>query len=120
MNEINKGTRIINFVFDILFITIISSVLSSVFYFISSTIIYYSVYLVYYFIFEYFLSQTLGKMITKTKVVDMENLKPSLRKILYRTILRLNPFDAVSYLFGNEQGGHDLISKTRLKIKGGT
>ena len=114
MNEINKGTRIINFVIDIIIISITSNVLSTLFYFLNSAIIYYCIYLVYYFTFEYYLSQTLGKMITKTKVVDMYNLKPSFMKVAYRTLLRLNPFDSLSYLFGQEQGGHDLISKTRL------
>lgn len=117
MNQINKGTRIINSVIDIIFIGIISNFLNSILYFTNYTTLYYAVFLIYYFIFEYFLGQTPGKMITKTIVVDMKNSKPSLRKILYRTLLRLNPFDAASYLFGQEQGGHDTISKTRLKTK---
>ena len=117
MNEVSKGTRIINFVFDMILISIISGFLSSLLYFINVTIIYYGVFFIYYFVFEYFLSQTIGKMVTNTKVVDMDNLKPSVIKVLYRTVLRLNPFDGASYLFGCEQGGHDLISKTRLKIK---
>ena len=68
----------------------------------------------YYFIFESTSSQTLGKKITGTMVVNMNNEKPSLKRIFLRSLLRLNPFDWYSYAFGNEQGGHDLISKTRL------
>ena len=120
MNEINKGTRIMNVVFDMLIITLISGVIRPMFYFIDPTIPYYCVYVLYYFSFEFFLCQTPGKMITKTKVVDMHNLKPNFWKTLYRTLLRLNPFDAASYLFGQEQGGHDLVSKTRLIIKKST
>ena len=116
-NEVNKGTRIINFVIDTLAISFISLILYSGLYSFFYTELYYLVFIFYYFIFEYFFGQTLGKMITNTIVVDMTNSKPSIRKTLYRTLLRLNPFDAVSYLFGLEQGGHDLISKTRLKNK---
>lgn len=61
--------------------------------------------------------QTLGKKITGTVVVDMYNQSPSNKRILIRTLLRFNPFDIWSYLFGAEQGGHDLISKTRLVHK---
>jgi hypothetical protein len=47
----------------------------------------------------------------------MNHLKPTMGRIALRTILRLNPFDGLSYLFGQEQGGHDLLSKTRLQSK---
>ncbi|WP_408030583.1 hypothetical protein [Tenacibaculum xiamenense] len=50
----------------------------------------------------------------------MHNLKPNFRKLSYRTLLRLNPFDALSYLFGQQQGGHDTVSKIRLVIKRST
>ena len=120
MNEINKGTRIINFVCDILLITMISGFIRPIFYSIAPTTLYYCVYVLYYFSFEYFLNQTPGKMITKTQVVNMHNLKPNFRKLLYRTLLRLNLFDALSYLFGQQQGGHDTVSKTRLVIKRST
>lgn len=117
MNEITKGTRIINYLIDIIVISILSGVLNMLSHFVRPLMVYYVVYLSYYFLFEYFRGQTLGKMITNTIIVDINNSKPGLMKILYRTILRLNPFDAFSYLFGQEQGGHDLLSKTRLKIK---
>ena len=120
MNEINKGTRIINFVCDLLLITLISGFIAPLFHAIHPTFLYYCVYVVYYFCFEFFLNQTPGKMITKTQVVNMYNQKPSFRKLVYRTLLRLNSFDPLSYLFGQHQGGHDTISKTRLVIKQGT
>ena len=115
MNEITKGTRIINFVIDITIIVVISEIFSAFLDPRFKNIIFYIVYLFYYFIFEFVKSQTIGKIITKTVVVDMNNLKPSFARVLLRTLLRLNPFDGYSYLFGQEQGGHDLISKTRLK-----
>ena len=124
MNEISKGTRIINFIIDLIIIyivyIIISVIINTFFNFSIPNIIYYLIYLAYYFIFESYNAQTIGKMITKTVVVDLNNLKPNIRRIVLRTILRLNPFDAFSYLFGREQGAHDRLSKTRLKLKKST
>ena len=117
MKDITKGTRIINYVIDIICITIVSTLISNIFSIYNSTPIYYAVYLIYYFSFEAYNGQTIGKLITKTKVVDMYNIKPSIWRTFLRTILRLNPLDAFSYLFGQEQGAHDLLSKTRLKHK---
>lgn len=117
MNEITKGTRIINYLVDIIVISILVGVLNRLSQYVRPMIVYYAVYLSYYFLFEYFLGQTLGKMITRTQIVGRNNAKPGFIRVMYRTILRLNPFDVLSYLFGQEQGGHDLLSKTRLTIK---
>lgn len=110
MVETNKGIRIINFLIDLIMVSIISVILETIFKF----GFFYLVYLVYYFTFEFFSGQTVGKMITRTKVVDNNQNKPSVKKLIIRTILRLNPFDSLSYLFGQSLGSHDLISKTKL------
>ncbi len=116
--EITKGTRIINCVVDLIFIAMVSSAITyalNIYY--NTVLVQYAVYLVYYFSFETYNGQTMGKRITNTTVVNMYNEKPSIGRILLRTVLRLYPFDVVSYLFGQEQGAHDLISKTRLRNK---
>lgn len=113
MVEINKGIRIINFLIDLIIVSLISVILETIFKF----GYFYLVYLIYYFTFEFFLGQTIGKMITRTKVVDNNQKKPSIKKLIIRTILRLNPFDSFSYLFGQSLGSHDLISKTKLSNK---
>ncbi len=119
MNEISKGDRIINFLVDYFLITIIFLVVEILFMYVEypRILVFYTIMFFYYFIFESTTSQTLGKKITGTVVVNMHNEKPSSKKIFIRSLLRLNPFDAHSYAFGNEQGGHDLISKTRLVRK---
>lgn len=117
MQDITKGTRIINYSVDLISILIVSSLIGNILSILNTTIIYYIVYLVYYFTLEVIIGQTLGKLITKTKVVDMNNNKPSMWRTLLRTVLRLNPLDGFSYLFGQEQGAHDLLSKTRLISK---
>jgi uncharacterized RDD family membrane protein YckC len=68
----------------------------------------------YYFLFELLTSQTLGKMITKTKVVDKYGSKPHVFRIGIRSLSRIIPFDGLSYLFGFEIGMHDLVSNTKL------
>ena len=74
-----------------------------------------STYYLYYFIMEWTTGQTLGKMITKTKVVTSDtHEKPTALSILIRTLCRLIPFDFFTYLFV-PIGIHDRISKTELK-----
>lgn len=114
MKEITKGTRIVNFSIDIICILIIYVFLG--FFLLTNTylsIIYYGTYFMYYFLFEFLNhGQTLGKIITNTKVVHYNNESPSIIRILWRTCLRLNPFDTLSFLCG--QNGHDSISRTKL------
>lgn len=72
-------------------------------------------YYLYYFILELTIGQTIGKMITKTKVVNTDNReKPNSTRIFTRTISRLIPIDFLSYLFSSN-GIHDILSKTELK-----
>lgn len=114
MKEITKGTRIINFSID--FICILITYVFLGFFLLTNTnlsIIYYGTYFMYYFLFEFLnQGQTLGKTITKTKIVNYNNKTPSITRILWRTCLRLNPFDALSFLCG--QNGHDSVSRTKL------
>lgn len=84
---------------------------------VSSPFIFISVWMTYYFVFEFFTGRTPGKLITNTFVVDLENGKPSAKRIAIRTLLRLNPLDGISYLFGRVQGTHDVLSKTKLVLK---
>jgi len=72
-------------------------------------------FLAYYFLFELFLNQTIGKMITKTKIVRLTDFHkpPSLWQILIRTIVRVLPVDILSYLFFRN-GLHDMLSRTTV------
>ena len=73
------------------------------------------VYYLYYFIMEWTTGQTVGKMITKSKVVTSDTQeKPSASRIFVRTLCRLIPIDFFSYLF-IPIGIHDRLSKTELK-----
>jgi len=71
-------------------------------------------YFLYYFLFEYFIGQTLGKMITRSKVISLpENTGNYFFQILLRSIMRFIPLDMLSYLF-SYRGLHDWISKTTI------
>jgi len=114
MQEVTKGTRIINFLVDIIAMIIIYIPLSlSLVNYLNLSLLYYLTFFGYFFLFEYFTKgRTLGKIVTKTKVVTLKNETPSILRIFWRSFLRLNPFDILSFLCG--QNGHDAISRTKL------
>lgn len=70
-------------------------------------------YYIYYLLFEFIFGQTIGKMITRTKVVSTDGSKVSFGKILLRTFLRMIPIDCISYLISSN-GMHDNLSNTEL------
>ena len=70
--------------------------------------------IIYYIVFENAFGKTIGKMITKTKVVTESGEKPSFSQILGRTFSRLVPFEAFSFLGNDAVGWHDKWSKTRV------
>jgi uncharacterized RDD family membrane protein YckC len=112
----NKGIRILNFCIDSFAIIIFSDIIVKI---IgnnrASGLVSLICYFLYYLIFESLNGKTIGKIITKTIVVNNNNTKPNILKVFVRTIIRFYPFDLVSYLFGFENGAHDIFSKTRLK-----
>lgn len=68
--------------------------------------------LMYYLPIEGFTGRSIGKYITKTKVVTHQGLKPDFGDIFVRTICRLIPFNAFSFFGEDGKGWHDSISKT--------
>jgi uncharacterized RDD family membrane protein YckC len=71
-------------------------------------------YFFYYFLFEYIKRQTLGKIITRSKVISLsENKEYYFIQILLRTLMRFIPLDMLSYLI-SYRGLHDWISKTTI------
>jgi len=72
--------------------------------------------IVYYGLMETLFARSIGKYITKTVVVREDGSKPDATTILKRTLCRLIPFDALSFL-GNGNGWHDSISDTYVVKK---
>lgn len=77
------------------------------------------IYFLYYFLLEFFVGKTIGKIITQSKVTSVtKNENNFFIRIMARSLMRLLPFDILSYLF-TYRGLHDLISNTTvIKIKG--
>ncbi|MCK9426466.1 MAG: DnaJ domain-containing protein [Ignavibacteriaceae bacterium] len=66
----------------------------------------------YYLLFELLFNRTIGKYFTNTKVVSNNGEKASLKAILIRTMVRLIPFEGLSFFGNNPWGVHDILSKT--------
>ena len=69
-------------------------------------------YIFYYFVNEYFFARTPAKWITKTKVFYIYPQAQKAKLIFIRTLVRLMPFDMISYLF-TKNGFHDRWSNTQ-------
>jgi len=70
----------------------------------------------YYIFMEAKYQTTVGKIITKTKVVTKDGKKPEFTNIVRRTLFRLIPVDQISFLFLSE-GFHDYLSETTIVKK---
>src|SRR5919199_1769818 len=68
----------------------------------------------YYISFESWLGKTPGKIITKTKVVNKDGKKPALMSIVWRSLARIIPFDAFTFLKPTPIGMHDRLANTMV------
>jgi len=75
----------------------------------------YGILFTYYILMEGVWGVTMGKLITGTKVVDINGNKPQFSTVIIRSLCRFIPFDAISFL--GERGWHDSISKTMVVRK---
>ncbi|QHI35476.1 hypothetical protein IMCC3317_08220 [Kordia antarctica] len=119
MKGIDKSVRLANFLIDITIILIISVILmiASALFGSSERSFLYLILFFYYLILEATTGQTIGKMLTNTKVVHTDGSKASFIRICMRSLLRIFPLDMFTYLFGKEYGLHDLLSGTTLMKK---
>lgn len=122
--KVSSLTRFIHFIVD----TIAYSILTMIFSFILGlfinpsdqnlmTILVYLMFAIgffgYYVFMETKYQKTIGKFITKTKVINKNGTIPELGDIVRRTFCRLIPFDRISFLF-TSNGFHDRLSDTTL------
>ena len=64
--------------------------------------------------FESFWARTPAKFVTRTKVVTVDFGPPTLAHIFLRSVFRLIPFEAISFMECNPVGWHDRFSNTRV------
>jgi len=70
--------------------------------------------LAYYILFESIWGRTPGKFVFGTKVVRLDGGPASLLQIVQRTLSRMIPFEAFSFL--GSRGWHDQLSKTKVVL----
>lgn len=58
--------------------------------------------------------RSVGKYITKTKVIMEDGSTPGVHVFFLRTLCRLIPFDSFSIFFNGNRCWHDTITKTRV------
>ncbi|WP_111685609.1 RDD family protein [Winogradskyella tangerina] len=123
-NVVNSGIRFVNFLIDFIVWLVLAFIVSFVIgLFIQPTdqgmisligyILIFGTFIAYYAIMEIKFQKTVGKFVTKTKVVKMNGEKPTDGDIIARTFCRLIPFDRLSFLFV-KNGIHDFLSKTTV------
>lgn len=117
---VSSGVRFINFLIDsiiclilILVESVIIGILNQEGLIFFGYILIFGTFIGYYAFMEIKFQKTVGKFITKTKVVKMSGEKPQNGDIITRTFCRLIPFDRISFLFV-KNGIHDILSKTKV------
>ena len=78
---------------------------------IAITVMAYAGYILYYWAFESLTGKTIGKYITRTRIVKEDGSQPSSINILGRSLCRYIPFEAFSFLGSEGKGWHDSIPK---------
>ncbi|XLS27650.1 RDD family protein [Flavobacteriaceae bacterium M23B6Z8] len=123
-NVVGSGIRFVNFLIDVIVWLVLAFIISFVIGLFTQTteqgiisligyILIFGTFIAYYAIMEIKFQKTIGKFLTKTKVVKMNGEKPTDADIITRTFCRLIPFDRLSFLFV-KNGIHDFLSKTKV------
>ncbi|MBO0358780.1 RDD family protein [Hymenobacter sp. BT186] len=129
MTPATTGQRILNYVVDLVAFYIIIFVFAIAYSMIAAfsgnqemvndldspwtTVVSFLILLSYYFIMESLTGRTMGKLVTRTKVVMEDGSKLTAKAVMQRTLSRLIPFEAFTF-FGSGPGLHDRLANTRV------
>ena len=122
MNKVGIGTRVLNFMIDVLLITALSFAVFKgwQFYAFYYGIIFFPFYyffwfiwVLYYFVLETIFGRTPGKWVSVSKVVSKNGGKPNIAQYLIRSISRLILIDAFFIPF-LDKTLHDFLSATEV------
>ena len=117
--EADAGKRFLNLVIDVAVIIFLIFIFNTVIY--SRSIFSFLglmnlldliIIFTYYYGLENSMGQTVGKMLTKTKVVTLEGVKPTTQQMLVRTFSRFIPLEPVLLIGGKWL--HDSLAKTKV------
>ena len=130
------GQRFVNYIVDVIVLYILIIIISFIvtivaFLFGSSAVIeklqnistlesyliFFSIMIPYYSVLEHKTSRTVGKFITKIMVVMEDGSRPDSGTTLRRTLCRIIPFEAFSFLGSYSRGWHDSIPDTYVVRK---
>jgi uncharacterized RDD family membrane protein YckC len=118
-NKVSALTRFIHFIVDTIVWLIIAAILTfplnakDDLQMLLGYLLLFTSFMGYYTFMETKYQKTIGKFMTKTKVVNKNGSKPEVGDIVRRTFYRLIPFDRVSFLF-SPNGFHDRLSDTTI------
>ncbi|PNW26034.1 RDD family protein [Formosa algae] len=123
-NVVGSGIRFVNFLIDFIVWLVLAFIISFIIGLIVQPtdqgiltlfgyVLIFGTFIGYYAFMEIRFQKTVGKFVTKTKVVKMNGEKPENGDIITRTFCRLIPFDRLSFLFV-KNGIHDFLSKTKV------
>lgn len=73
--------------------------------------------LLYYIPLEYYTGRSLGKLLTGTYVLSSDGSKPSFKQISLRSLARVVPLEAFSFLGKTNNGWHDKWTDTQVCYK---
>jgi uncharacterized RDD family membrane protein YckC len=119
VKEAEWWRRLFGFLIDTMLIMLIASIVSDINNESELKQRYFAIiYVSYCFFFELLISQTIGKLIFGTIVISQDTLsKPTIAQIFIRSICRIIPFEAFSYINSRPCGWHDSISNTIVVTK---
>lgn len=72
------------------------------------------VFFLYFFLTEAIFQRSPAKFLTYSFVVNDRGMKPDISAIMIRSLLRLIPFDFISFMNSKRNGWHDRFSKTQV------
>lgn len=115
------GTRVINFLVDIILSALISY---GIYYFfkwyavywrwpfVQYYVFFFGIQFIYYFLFESITGRSPGKMLTYSKVITKEGGKPGLPAVFIRSVIRLTIIEAFLFPVLEDRTLHDYLSGT--------
>lgn len=124
-----QGRRLAGFLLDLLVLNVLASTLlqlgrvvgwvipppaepPSTEYLVQLLLFCYALQVSYYFLFEALSYRTPGKMVCQTRVMHLDGADPSLGTALARTLVRLVPFEPLSFMGALNTGWHDRWTNT--------
>jgi len=125
INYASQGKRMVNFIIDSFLAGILCVLL---FPFLAKSLSFYpkeapfyNTYFIfqfaYYFLMEGAFKTTIGKLITKTKIINSNGTALNLKGAFIRSVIRLVPFEIYSFANKFPVGWHDSIAGTRVVEK---